>query len=93
MAENTLGRRIVERRPEVRIFGEMLALRAEVVVLDAFSAHGDQRDLLRLASQVKPRRIYLVHGEPPAQQALATELRAAGFPQVFTPARGETARL
>jgi metallo-beta-lactamase family protein len=93
MAENTLGRRIVERRPEVRIFGEMLSLRAEVVVLDAFSAHGDQRDLLRLASLVKPRQIHLVHGEPPAQLALAAELRAAGFAQVFTPARGETLRL
>jgi metallo-beta-lactamase family protein len=90
MAENTLGRRIVERRPEIRIYGEMYPLRAEVVVMDAFSAHGDQADLLRLASQVKPRRIYLVHGEPAAQEALAGKLREAGFAEVFTPARGET---
>ncbi|MBI5837441.1 MAG: MBL fold metallo-hydrolase [Candidatus Eisenbacteria bacterium] len=93
MAENTLGRRIVERRPEVKIYGETVPLRAEVVVMDAFSAHGDQADLLRLASLVKPRRIYLVHGEPLAQQALEGKLRETGFPRVFTPARGETVQL
>ncbi|HVP38370.1 MAG TPA: MBL fold metallo-hydrolase [Candidatus Saccharimonadales bacterium] len=93
MAENTLGRRIAERSPEVKIYGEMLPLRAEVVILDAYSAHGDQDDLLRLASQIRPRRIYLVHGEPLAQAALEAKLRAAGFPKVFTPARGESLQL
>ena len=93
MAENTLGRRIVERQPEIRIYGETVSLRAEVVVLDAFSAHGDQRDLLRVAREARPGRIYLVHGEPSAQQVLAAQLGALGFKKVFTPARGEKIEL
>ncbi len=93
MAENTLGRRIVEKRPEVRIYGESVPLRAEVVVMNAFSAHGDQADLLRLAGQVKPDRIYLVHGEPAAQAALQAKLREAGFTNVEAPARGQKIQL
>lgn len=93
MAENTLGRRLVEKRPEVRIYGEYVPLRAEVVVMNAFSAHGDQADLLRLAGQVKPDRIYLVHGEPSAQAVLQSKLREAGFQHVEAPARGQKVEL
>ena len=93
MAENTLGRRILEKRPEVRIYGDMVPLRAEVVVLNAFSAHGDQADLLALASQVRPERIYLVHGEPAAQAVLKAKLNEAGFPNVEAPARGQAVEI
>src|SRR5262249_3686624 len=51
MAEHTLGRRLVERRPELRIYGELVSLKAEVVIMDSFSAHGDQNDLLQLAGK------------------------------------------
>ena len=40
-APDTLGRRLVERRPEVRILGRTLALKAEVVVLNGLSSHAD----------------------------------------------------
>src|ERR1022692_745458 len=83
-AQYTLGRRIVERRREVRIFGVLQPLRAEVVVLDGFSAHADQKGLIDFAEGVRSggplRQIILVHGEPPAQAALARELAAPGFP-------------
>src|SRR5205807_6296604 len=46
-AEGTLGRRLVERRPEVRIWGRSFAVRAEVVVLNGLSSHADHGDLLR----------------------------------------------
>jgi Predicted metal-dependent RNase, consists of a metallo-beta-lactamase domain and an RNA-binding KH domain len=46
-AENTLGRKIVERRREVPIFGDMYRLRAEVVKLNELSGHADQRELLQ----------------------------------------------
>jgi metallo-beta-lactamase family protein len=96
-AQHTLGRRLVERRPEVRIFGVMRPRRAEVVVLNGFSAHADQKGLLDFAEAVRDRgplrRVLLVHGEPPAQQALARELGARGFPSVHAPAPGERLRL
>jgi metallo-beta-lactamase family protein len=96
-AQHTLGRRLVERRPEVRIFGLKLDRRAEVVVLDGFSAHADQNDLVTFAEETRQRgplrQVLLVHGEPQAQEALAAELGRRGFPDVRAPAAGERLRL
>jgi Cft2 family RNA processing exonuclease len=52
-AQHTLGRRIVERQREVKVFGVMRRLAAEVVVLNGFSAHADQKDLLEFAEAVR----------------------------------------
>jgi metallo-beta-lactamase family protein len=88
-AEGTLGRRLVERRPEVRILGRTLQLKAEVVVLNGLSSHADHGDLLRaLAGTV--RRVRLVHGEPERAAALAEGLRGVGFVDIAIPERGES---
>jgi len=96
-AQHTLGRRIVERHREVKIFGVMRRLAAEVVVLNGFSAHADQQDLLDFAEAVrtrgKLRQIMLVHGETPAQSALSTELIQRGFTQVLIPGPDEKIRV
>jgi metallo-beta-lactamase family protein len=90
-AENTLGRRLVERRPEVRILGRILQVKAEVVVLNGLSSHADHADLLRDLGPLagKTQRVRLVHGEPERAAALAEALRAAGFADVAVPERGE----
>jgi metallo-beta-lactamase family protein len=90
-AADTLGRRLVERRPEVRILGRTLALRAEVVVLNGLSSHADHGGLLRSLGSLAAtaRRVRLVHGEPERAAALAEGLRAAGFQDVAIPERGE----
>ncbi len=92
-ARHTLGRRLVERRREVPIFGVMHDLRAEVTVLNSFSAHADQKGLLDFADGVRERgrlgQIVLVHGEPPAQEALARELAARKFPPANIPGPGD----
>jgi metallo-beta-lactamase family protein len=92
-AEHTLGRRIAERRPQVKIFGVMHELHAEVIVLDGFSAHADQAGLVAFAEAARARgavrEIILVHGEPPAQTALAGALREHGFTKVVAPPVGE----
>jgi metallo-beta-lactamase family protein len=54
-AEHTLGRRIAERRREVKIFGLMHDVFAEVVMLDGFSAHADQRGLIDFAGAIRAR--------------------------------------
>lgn len=96
-APHTLGRRLVERRAEVRIFGVPHHRRAEVAVLDGFSAHADQAGLAAFAEAVRQRgalgRVVLVHGEPPAQQALARVLEARGFRDVIAPAPGQALAL
>lgn len=96
-AQHTLGRRIVERHREVKIFGVMRRLAAEVVVLNGFSAHADQQDLVAFAEAVrkqgKLRQVILVHGEPPAQTALTGKLQEHGFATVLAPGPGERIRV
>ena len=93
MAEHTLGRRIVERRPTLKIFGEEVPLRAKVEVLNGYSAHADRTELTTWLDAVRATspslgQVWLVHGEPAAQDALATTLRTKGY-QVGCPSPGE----
>jgi metallo-beta-lactamase family protein len=91
-APDTLGRRLVERRPEVRILGRAVPLKAEVVVLNGLSSHADHADLLRCLEplQGKTKRVRLVHGEVERAMLLAEGLRGAGFEDVAIPERGES---
>ena len=92
-AQHTLGRRLVEQRQRVRIFGVERERRAEVAVLNGFSAHAGQDDLLAYAEAVREagplRHIALVHGENQARSTLKRLLEDRGFPSVLTPSRGD----
>ena len=81
VAKNTLGRRIVERNETVKIFGEELRLRAEVVVINAFSAHADRSELLDYVMPLKGRvkGIFVVHGEEDQSEKLTALLKEKGF--------------
>lgn len=96
-APHTLGRRLVEGRDRVRIFGVERDRRAEVVVLGGFSAHADQADLVDFAERLRENNglahYALVHGEPKARERLAALLRDRGFPGVATPRKGERLRV
>ncbi|HEX9912776.1 MAG TPA: MBL fold metallo-hydrolase [candidate division Zixibacteria bacterium] len=91
MAENTLGRRIVEKYPEVKIFGEEYNLESEVVVLNSFSAHADKNELLLYAEQAQKnlKGVFLVHGEEKESQALKESIESVGIQNVRIPDRGE----
>jgi metallo-beta-lactamase family protein len=92
-AVHTLGRRLVEKRAKVKIFGVERDRRCEVVVLNGFSAHADQKDLLAYAGRCRERggvaQIALVHGEPEPQRVLKEKLGAAGFAKIAIPAAGD----
>lgn len=94
MAQHTLGRRLVERRPRVKIWGVERDLRARVEVLNSFSAHADKNGLMDFARAcgAETRRIFLVHGEPDQQAPLSEALRGEGF-RVEAPARGQSVEL
>lgn len=72
-APGTRGFSIKSGAPEVKIYGEMVPIRAHVVAFEQFSDHADPPELLRWLRTFKgcPSTTYLVHGEP----AAATELR------------------
>jgi metallo-beta-lactamase family protein len=90
-AEHTLGRAIVRREPEVKIFGEPMRLRAEVDSIGELSGHADQRELLEWMEPVVPtlKKVFLVHGEPGAQQALKVEIEKLYKLEVICPKRGD----
>ncbi len=71
-AEGTRGRRLLEGETEVRIFGEFVPVRARIERLENLSAHADYREILRWLGGFKraPKKVFLVHGEPKAQEAL-----------------------
>lgn len=91
--ENTLGRRIVEKQPELKILGDTYKLAAEVVVFNAFSAHADSEGLREFARAAadsgRLKKIFLVHGEEQVSLALQETLKA-DLPNVETivPSRG-----
>src|SRR3954471_11606604 len=83
-AEHTLGRRIVEKAPIIKVFGAEVELRASVEVLNGYSAHADRSELkawLGVVSRASKglKKIFLVHGEPEAQDALAATLKEEGY--------------
>jgi metallo-beta-lactamase family protein len=90
-AQNTLGRAIVQKQPEVRIFGEPMRLRAEVDSIGELSGHADQRELLQWMELIVPtlKKVFLVHGEPDAQQTLKAEIEKLYKLQVICPKRGD----
>jgi metallo-beta-lactamase family protein len=91
-APNTLGRRIVEKQPRVKILGGEYRLKAEVVTINGFSAHADRRELLEWSAHFRKRagRSFVVHGEEEASLALAEAMRGQGYESVIVPQLGES---
>ncbi len=89
MARDTLGRRIVDKEKIVRIFGIEYELNAEVVVINAMSAHADKNGLMKFISGCLPlKRIFLVHGEEEQAQALLDALTQQGI-NAYIPSKDE----
>ena len=90
-AEHTLGRRLVERRPDIRIFGETHKLRAETHSIQALSAHADREEMLAYFEDMGPRvkKAFVVHGEPEQQEPFAKALSELGAQEVIIPAPGQ----
>jgi len=91
-AQDTLGRKLVEKWPEVRIFGEPMRVKAEVASLDELSGHADQGELLEW---IKPmvnglRKVFLVHGEPSQSETLAQLLHKKYGLEAVCPVPGQT---
>jgi metallo-beta-lactamase family protein len=92
MAQDTLGRKLVEKWHEVLIFGEPMRVRAEISSLDELSGHADQRELLHWIEPLTPslRKVFLVHGEPAQAQTLAKLIESGFGLQAVVPSPGES---
>ncbi len=92
---NTLGRKILDKQPTVPIFGEPMALRAEVCSLEELSGHADQKELIEWMRPIAKglKKVFLVHGEPDAGAVLAEVIRKEYGIEVVQPSRGESFEL
>lgn len=77
-AEHTLGAAILSGRSPVNIFGEPVAVHAQVAALDAFSGHADKNELRRYVEAMTGdiQKIAVIHGEESQCLAFAETLRA-----------------
>lgn len=91
-AEHTLARRIMDGDKKVNIFGEEYDVNAKIKIMDYFSGHADQKELLdylRLNTQNKLKSIFLVHGEEDMALPLREKIIQKGYQNVQYPASGE----
>lgn len=91
-APDTLGRRILEHQPKLKILGDEYPLKCEIVEMHSFSAHADHDDLVGFTgnlNKTRLRNIFLVHGETDEQGALAQSLTQIGLKNIAAPKKGD----
>jgi metallo-beta-lactamase family protein len=95
MAEGTLGRKLVDHAPKVRIFREDIVVRADVHTVNGLSAHAGQSGLVAWAAPALKAgaRVVLTHGEDPQRAALRARLEKDFKCEVQTPMRFEVIEL
>ena len=89
--DHTLGRRIQEGAREVKIFGEMYPVAAEIETIGGYSAHADRTELRDWVRKIggPVKRAFVVHGENPAREAMAKILTEEGVKSVVLPDLGQ----
>lgn len=94
-AHGTLGRRIADGEPEVRIHGRHYRVEAEVVQLFGMSGHADREGLLQWIGQFAdpPKQVFLTHGEEAAALALEQAIRQKYGYDVSVPRYGDSVEL
>ncbi|HJS22965.1 MAG TPA: MBL fold metallo-hydrolase [Pyrinomonadaceae bacterium] len=91
-AAGTLGRRILDGEPEVKILGQWVPVRCRVTKIGGFSAHADWSEVLRWLGGMEsgvPSRTFLTHGEPEAANAMAGHIKEKFGWNVHVPQYGE----
>jgi len=92
-AGGTLGRRIVDGADHVRIFGEDVAVRAQVWTVNGFSSHADQPILIDWLRAAAPKEAFLVHGEEHSLNGLAQAAESQLSLKTHIAVRGESVNL
>lgn len=93
---DSLAGRLKSGETEVRIFGEMFSVNANIESMENFSAHGDFKEMLDYLSCQNPalvKKMILVHGEYNSQLEWAEKLEGAGFMDILIPEMGDELEL
>lgn len=93
-AYGTLGRRLVDGAEHIRLWGEQRAVNATIHTIGGLSAHADQTGLVDWYGRFQDQPpVYLVHGEPDAQQGLRRALAKTYNCSVTIPELGDVIRI
>ena len=76
-AEGTRGRRLVDKEPEIKIFGEPVPVNCRVENISTFSGHAGREELFAWLKNFKdkPKMAFVVHGENPGMAKYAQNIR------------------
>ena len=90
----TLGRRLLDGAQEVKIFGEEVAVRAQIKAIGGYSAHADQAGLLNWVGQTQNiKKVFVVQGEAGPASALVQKIKDNLNMAAEVPAAGEVFEL
>ena len=95
-APGTLGAVLRQRPESIRLFGKTLPVKATIEIMDSFSGHADQPEILEYLKHMNARQVksvFLVHGERDRQLPLKAALEEQGFTRVMLPELGESAEI
>ncbi len=95
-AQGTLGQRIRSGMNPIRVFGEEKKVNAKIAIMDSFSAHGDQKEMIDFLEPLNKSRIkktFLVHGDYDAQTVFKGKLMENGFTNIEIPEQGNEFQL
>jgi metallo-beta-lactamase family protein len=95
-APNTLGAELKGGAKAVTIFDELVRVKARILAMDSFSAHGDQQEMISFIGnqdRKQLKQLFLVHGEYDVQQVFQQALQQAGFNNVLIPDLNDTISL
>jgi metallo-beta-lactamase family protein len=92
---NTPGGMLRNGVEAIKVFGEWKIVKAEIKVMDSFSAHGDRKEMYQFLKNQKAsaKKVFLVHGEQDTQMKFKSFLQDKGFKEIFIPDLAETIEL
>ncbi len=92
-APSSLGARLLSGEKIISIFGEKHLVKAKIEMIEAFSGHGDYTEMIDFINCQRKSlvdKVFLVHGDFPAQQFYALQLQKAGYTHIEIPEQGAT---
>jgi metallo-beta-lactamase family protein len=90
-AAGSRGRSLENGETRVKIHGKWVPVHAAIVKLESFSVHADSNELISWLKDIKnPKKVFVVHGEPDSEEALATRLRSELKWDVYVPKSEES---
>jgi metallo-beta-lactamase family protein len=94
-AEGSRGRQLLDGAEELRMFGEMVPVKAKIEYVPGFSGHADYQEILAwlMGFNKRPEKVFLVHGEDGPREALAGHIRKHLKWDVEVPKEGESVHL